>query len=262
MKVFVMTDLEGVAGVVSFASQTYAGAPDMEKAKSLLTAEVNAAVRGLLDTGADEVVVMDGHGSGGILFEEIHEQAQLLHGRPIPPTWTEEIKGYDALIFIGQHAMAGVATGNMNHTQNSRAITYLKINDRLIGETGQFALLAGSYGVPSLFLSGDEAACSEAEDLLPGIVTVSVKRGIGRNAAVSLSAPEARKRICDGVKKALRKHGQEPVKPFRLPGPYVLEKRFFSTDLVEGYLNWPGVEFVDSLTVRIASENIREILYA
>ena len=62
--IFVMTDLEGVAGVVSFASQTYSGAPNMEKAKSLLTAEVNAAVSGLIEAGADEIVVMDGHGPG------------------------------------------------------------------------------------------------------------------------------------------------------------------------------------------------------
>lgn len=262
MKVFVMTDLEGVAGVVSFASQAYSGAPGMEKAKSLLTAEVNAAVEGLLEAGVKEIVVMDGHGPGAVVFEEIHEQVQLIHGRPIPPTWRDEVEGFDAVIFVGQHAMAGVTTGNMNHTQNSRAVSYIKINGRLIGEIGQFALLAGSYDVPAVFLSGDDAACREAEDLLPGIVTVSVKRGIGRNAAVSLSALSARARIHEGVKKALEKHRNTPMTPFGIPGPYVLEKRYFSTDLVEGYLNRSGVEFVDPLTLRITGDNIREIIYA
>lgn len=44
MRIMVMTDLEGAAGVVSFARDVYAGAPRLERARMLLTAEVNAAV--------------------------------------------------------------------------------------------------------------------------------------------------------------------------------------------------------------------------
>ena len=262
MKVFVQTDIEGVAGVVSFEKQAYADAPYKDRAMSLLTAEVNAAIGGLLEAGADEIVVADFHGSGGIVFEELHEQAQLIHGRPAPVTWRDEVDGCDAMIFVGQHAMAGVATGNLNHTQSSRAITYVKINDRLVGEIGQFALFAGSYGVPVIFLSGDEAACREAEELLPGVVTAPVKRGIGRNTAITVSAPVARRRIREGTRKALETHRQNPLAPLVMPGPYVLEKRYFTTDLAQAYLDKPGVEFLDPLTVRVRAEHIRDIIYA
>lgn len=46
MRVFVMTDLEGVAGVASFDRDVSPGAPRLGRARSLLTAEVNAAVAG------------------------------------------------------------------------------------------------------------------------------------------------------------------------------------------------------------------------
>ena len=52
MKVLVHTDIEGVAGVVTFGEQTRPGGSSYERAKGLLTAELNAAVQGLLDEGA------------------------------------------------------------------------------------------------------------------------------------------------------------------------------------------------------------------
>ncbi len=50
--------------------------------------------------------------------------------------------------------MAGVSTGNLNHTMSSRSIEHYKLNGRLIGETAVFALYHGAFGRPLLFLSG------------------------------------------------------------------------------------------------------------
>ena len=47
MKVFMVTDMEGVAGVVSFPKQSFPDGKYFEQAKKLETAEVNAAVDGL-----------------------------------------------------------------------------------------------------------------------------------------------------------------------------------------------------------------------
>ena len=59
MKVILMTDIEGVAGVVSFEADSYPTGKYYEAAKRLLTAEVNAAVEGLVAAGADDVLVLD-----------------------------------------------------------------------------------------------------------------------------------------------------------------------------------------------------------
>jgi D-amino peptidase len=261
MRIFVMTDLEGAAGVVSFARDVYSGAPRLDRSRMLLTAEVNAAVAGLVEAGADEVVVMDGHGDGAVLFEELDARASLLHGRPFSPRWVNELDGCAAAIFVGQHAMAGTPDGNLNHTQDSLSTTSISLNGEVIGEIGQFALLAGLHGVPAIFLSGDEAACREFVALVPGAVTAAVKRGLGRNSAVCVSAPEARRRIREGARAALEGHRSRPIAQLTRKPPYVLERKFFATSFVEPYVGRPGVEIVDDLTVRVRGNDLGAIIY-
>jgi D-amino peptidase len=263
VKVLMGTDLEGVAGVVSFLDQTYADAPHYERAKRLLTGEVNAAVEGLVEAGVEDILVMDGHGPGGIYFEDLHPKAKLLHGRPSPPR--ERLRpifsAYDVCVMIGQHAMAGALTGNLSHTQSSRAIDHIKLNGKLIGEIAQFALYYGGLGLPLIYLSGDEDACQEAADLIPGITTTSVQKGLGRTAAISLSAAEARRRIGEEIQIAVQRHRGDPIPPLRWQGPYVLEKRFFHTDVADAAASRAGAERVDSQTVRFRSDEILEIIY-
>ncbi len=162
---------------------------------------------------------------------------------------------------IGQHAMAGTLTGNQNHTQNSRAIDYYKLNGRLIGETAQIALYFGALGLPLIFLSGDADACHEAEALVPRLVTAAVKEGVGRGAAVSLSAVAARQLIRERSALAIEQQGIDPIPPLVWPGPYTLEKRFFHTDAADAAAAQPGVERVDGQTVRLCGDDIRAIIY-
>lgn len=262
-KVFVLTDLEGVAGVTSFRDQTFPDGKYYEAAKKLLTAEVNAAIEGMLAAGVEDVLVFDAHGPGGICFEDLHPMAQLLHGRPLAP-WARlqpVVAEHDAVVIIGQHAMAGAVTGNLSHTQSSRTIDYYRLNGQAIGETAQFALFSGALGVPVIFLSGDEAACQEAEALLPGIVTATVKRGLGRESAISLSATEARKRIRERAELAVQQHRAKPLPPLCWQGPYELEIRFFTTTDADARAALPGAERVDGQTVCFRSDNVLDLVY-
>jgi len=263
MKVFIGTDLEGVAGVVSFATQSYADGKYFEQAKRLLTAEVNAAVEVLAEHDIDDILVCDGHGPGAIRFEDLHPAAKLLHGRPSASRAArdEAIKDYDVCMMIGQHAMAGIPTANLNHTQSSATIDRITLNGQSIGEIAQFALYHGAFGIPLIFLSGDEAACQEARDLVPRIATAAVKKGLGRNSAISLSAPAARQRIRNGVKEALLRHRESPIPPVVWDAPYVLEKRFFHTDSADAAAGTPGAERVDGQTVRFRADAIQAIIY-
>ncbi len=260
--VFILTDLEGVAGVVSFDDQTFPTGRYHDHAKRLLTAEVNAAIEGLLEVGIEDVLVCDGHGPGGIWFEDLHPAARLIHGRPITvPQLLATLDQYDAAVIIGQHAMAGVPTSNLSHTQDSRSIESIRLNGSPIGEIAQFSLYAGSLGVPVVFLSGERDACAEAEALIAGIVTVSVKQGLGRGAAISMSAVESRRLIKEGVRAAVRRHRESPIAPLNQSGPYVLEKRFYTPDPADRAARIPGAERVDARTVRYHGEDIRELIY-
>ena len=263
MKVFMMTDLEGVAGVVSFEDQTYADGKYYEESKRLLTGEVNAAVEGLLEAGVEEVIVRDGHGSGAINFEMLHPAAKLIHGQ----TWglTEQIQAImsscDCGIMIGQHAMAGVADGNLNHTQNSREITEYRLNGNPIGEIAQFAYEIGVLGLPMIYLSGDLAACKEAEELIPEIITTSVKEGLARNAAMCLSATAAKDKIRNGIKNAIEKHNKQNIIPLTLAGPYCMEITCTNTRSADARSIPPHCTRISDLTLKIESDNILNVLY-
>lgn len=263
MKVLMMTDLEGVAGVVTFEQDSYSDGKYYETAKRLLTAEVNAAINGLIEAGADDVMVVDGHGPGGIWFEDLHPRASLMHGRPLAlrPLRDTLYKSFDVSVIIGQHAMAGVTDGDLAHTQSSRAIDCYTLNGKPIGEIAQWALYCGALGLPVIFLSGDHAACREIEALIPGVTTAAVKQGLSRTSAITLSKEAARELIRSQARLALVKYRAAPLPPLVWDSPYVLEKRYFHTDAADAAASLPDVERVDSQTVRIRSNDILDIIY-
>jgi D-amino peptidase len=264
MRVFMMTDLEGVAGVSTFTADTYPDGRYYDDAKRLLTGEINAAIDGLLTAGATEVLVFDGHGPGAVHYQTLHDRATLLHGRPVAPraVWQPIVADFDVCIMIGQHAMAGDRFGNLNHTQSSREIASYTLNGEAIGEIAQFALWNGAFGTPLIYLSGDDAACAEASALIPRITTTSVKRGLGRNSAISVSITESHRRLRAGAEEALRRHLAEPLPPHTMPGPFVLDKRFFHTDAADLHeAAMPGLERLDSLTVRYRAERIEDVIF-
>jgi D-aminopeptidase len=53
----------------------------------------------------------------------------------------------------------------------------------------------------------------------------------------------------------------QPLAPLRWEGPFILEKRFFHTDVADRAASQPGVERVDSQTVRLRSDDILDIVY-
>ena len=264
MKILVCTDIEGVSGVVGFEDQAFADGKYYQQATKLLTAEVNAAVEGMLEAGATDILVVDGHGCGGICFEDLHPKARLLHGRPGPP-WAQMAEIFarcDVTAMIGQHAMAGADRANLNHTQSSTTIEHYKLNGRFIGEIAQWALCCGALGLPLIFLSGDRAACEEAQALVPGIMTAAVKEGLNRTCAISLAAPEARRVIRESISSAVARQTDDPIGPLVWDGPFVLEKRFVLAETAEAACSNSDWHRVDERTVQLCSENILDIIYA
>lgn len=262
-RVIVGTDMEGCAGLVSLVDNARADGRYYEQSRRVATREFNAAVQGLLDAGVEDVLMLDGHGPGAVFFEELHPAAKLLHGRPAAPRSVRDpiLREYDACVMIGQHAMAGLRTSNQNHTQNGRTIDYYKLNGQRIGEIAQFSLYNGALGLPMFFLSGEDLACKEAGALIPGVTTVSVKTGLGRNQAISVSAEEAHRRIREGIVRAVEKQRKDPVPPLAWDPPFELEKRFHFTDEADAASNQPGAERVDDQTVRFRSDDIQDIIY-
>jgi len=198
MKVHIMTDLEAVAGVVSQIDYCIPPGPNKyglsdtgkyyERARELITMEVNAAVEGLLESGATEIFVFDGHGMGSIDVSRVHRAARVLTGGGGYPMGLDA--SFDATIMIGQHAMGNTDGGHLCHS-GSFSREEWRLNGQLFGEIHLFALLAQHFDVPLVMLSGDKAGCDEVRSLIPSILTVQVIEGLKCGSTSGMTTHEA-----------------------------------------------------------------------
>jgi len=188
MRVLIMTDMEGVAGVLNAEEYLDGSGRFYGTGRALATGEVNAAVEGALAAGATDVLVVDGHGAGAIEPELLHPAARLLAGKPKPRAFGCD-PSFDAALIVGQHAMSNTDGGHLAHT-NSWSVDSWRLNDLLIGELGKEMLLFAADGVPTVLVTGDAACAAEAHALVPAVETVAVKEGVRRGSATGLSADQ------------------------------------------------------------------------
>jgi D-amino peptidase len=254
VRVHVISDIEGVAGIVKWAQAGGENSTLYHEARRLYTEEINAAVRGAKAAGAKEIVVMDCHGAGGdytfnsLLPDLLDPDCEFV----VQSEWTEYTEfleqGCDAALFVGMHAMAGTPDGVLSHTVSAQAWQALRFNGMLVGETGINAALCGQWGCPVVLVTGDRAVCREATALLgDGLTTVEVKVGLGRYSARSVTAVRARELIEDGAKRAL--NDLSAVKPYDPGRPCEIQVDFTTPDRLNEYRNRRGVEVRSPLTI-------------
>jgi D-amino peptidase len=253
VRVHVFGDMEGVAGIVKW-EQVTGGESLYEEGRKLYTQEINAAVRGAKAAGATEIVVLDCHGAGkGWTFNSlIHEELDPACEYVVQHQWTEYTEfleeGCDAALFVGMHARAGTARGVMSHTISDSDFRNLSFNGTPVGETGINAALCGNWGCPVLLVTGDDAVCGEARDLLgDGVTTVAVKRGLSAHSARMVTPSRARDMIEDGARRALS--DLSAVAPWDPGRPAEIRAEYLNTTGPDKLRFRAGVERVDDRTV-------------
>lgn len=199
MKVFISADIEGTAGIAHWdeAERTH---PDWVEFRALMTAEVVAACEGARAAGATEVVIKDAHDSGrNLIVDRLPDYARIVRGWSGHPD--AMMFGLDdsfaAAIYTGYHSKAGSEANPLAHTSNMR-ISRLLLNGEVASEFTVNTLCAAGYGVPSVFLAGDEGICAEARAMVPGLAAVETLDGKGR-ASISISPAWSRRLIREGV---------------------------------------------------------------
>lgn len=245
MKIYLVTDMEGVSGVVHPEHTGWDGRRHLE-ARGWLTEHINAAVDAAVEAGADEVLVLDGHSNGrNVVLERLHPRATLMWGRQNRRLGQMEgiDKSFDAVMMLGFHARAGSAPAVLNHTINSGVVTEVRVNGRPVGEIEINAAIAGELGVPVAMVSGEARATEEAAEFMPHIETAPVMWAVGTYAAKILSQPRAQEVIRDAVGRAMGRLGE--MKPVRFAPPIRLDVRFQDTAMAEAAAMVPGVERVD-----------------
>ena len=242
MKILIAADMEGITGVTAWA-HVMPENPEYARYRRLMTGDINAAIQGTFESGADEVVVTDGHHTGGnILIEELDPRARLNTGNVSPFSMVQGIdSSVDGVFFVGYHARAGTPDAILDHTWSSRCVTNLWLNDLLVGETGLNAAVCGHFGVPVLMVSGDQAVGTEALDLLGKIEVAVVKHATGRMSAECLPPGVSQTKICEAAARAVSRLRTGEVPPaLRLPAPVQVALEFKSTEMAEQAGILPG----------------------
>ncbi|TQJ11477.1 D-amino peptidase [Kribbella jejuensis] len=243
-------DMEGVTGVVD-AEDVQPPGRDYERARVLMTEDVNAAVRGAYAAGATDVLVNDAHGPmRNLLPDLLDPRARLIKGRPKPMGMIEGLTPeYDAALCIGYHARAGIL-GVLSHSFMGHEIEDIWLDDQLTGEIGLFHATAAAYGVPLALLTGDDTACNELKAWDPTVATVPVKFAKDRFAAELVPVAEARESIETTTTAALSRL----LTPERRSGPRTLAVRWQSASVASHLTAIPGVTRRDDRTVTVEAD--------
>lgn len=253
MRHFVITDIEGVAGIDSFRHTRTDDPEQKAPAMDQLGREVNACVEGIRSVDSEaEIDVWDGHGTGGLREDDLEGATYLGDGNPY-----FDLTGADAVYFVGQHAMAGTAFAPLRHTYSSTAVDYYKLNGTFVGEFGCRALIAGRQGVPTVLLAGDDKACHEAEVFVPEIETVATKEGRGEEAADHRDQDAAVKAVREGAARATERIDAIPPLTGIEP-PFELVVRYYDP-VAPSRTTGKNVERVDDRTIRIRGDTLEAV---
>lgn len=258
MKLFLSTDFEGTSGIVAW-EQIIEGRAEYEQGRLLLTNEVNAVIAGAQEAGAKEFVVNDAHHFMRNLHpQDLLGEATLISGRHKPFYMMEGLdSSFDGVLFVSYHGSIGAPQAIISHTYNPGAIWEARINGEIVGESGINALVAAHYGVPIIFVSGDQATAQESAWLAPEAEKIVVKESLGRFAASNLHPTVACRLLHEGASRAVR--SIQTMRPPVFPTPVSLELTFLVADMASMSLQIRHTERSGPRTITISSENLLDI---
>ena len=207
--VTILGDMEGITGISSW-DQVTAGKDEYGYGRRLYTSDISAAVRGCKAAGVGRIVAQDGHGAGGSnsfrswLVDSLEPGAEYVLGH----RWAAYVEslesGCEAVLLIGQHAMAG-AVSCLSHTISGSILNF-RLNGTPVSETVLLAGIAGHFGVPVAMISGDDVVCAHARSVLGDeLATAVVKHSTGRFSVRSLCAADGAELIEQTVADCLRR---------------------------------------------------------
>ncbi|MET7754473.1 M55 family metallopeptidase [Streptomyces sp. NPDC005389] len=258
MKILISADMEGATGV-TWPADVLPGTPQWERCRAMFTSDVNAAVLGFFDGGADEVLINEAHWSmRNLLLEELDERAEMLTGRHKSLSMVEGVQhgDVDGIAFVGYHTGAGTE-GVLAHTYLANSITGVWLNGERAGEGLLNAHVVAEYGVPVVLVTGDDLTCEDALGYAPEAPKVAVKDYVSRYAAVcrtpARTAADIRAAAKTGAALAVR---HEPVHG----GPFTVELEFDAEHLGAAATVVPGVARGAERRVAYTSETMYEAI--
>lgn len=258
MKIYLSCDIEGCAGV-AHVDECQHNHPDYEYFRKQMTREVAAACEGANAAGAAELLVRDAHGTARNIYpHELPENAKIIRGGrgDMTAMVTGVDEGFDAVVMTGFHSGVGSGGSPVSHTFN-RKTEMLTLNDLMLNEFLFDTYTSAYFGVPVAFVSGDEALCEYARNVVPAITTVVTGKGIG-SSNESIHPNLAVKRIKEGVEAALT--GDLAKCKIELPKHFCMKMRFVNHS--DAYFNsfYSNIKKLDDKTLQYETDDYMELL--
>jgi D-amino peptidase len=261
LKLFMNCDMDGSSGIFTREQAWWWENGVREEvareACELFTADINAASAAALEAGATELIVCDTHhGGGNLIKEKVLQDPRITYlfrsvgmegaQRRWMPGLNETVAG---LLLPGHHAKASTPNSFLPHAWNFEWLDFT-INGLSVGEIGIEACYAGHWDIPLIFVQGDEAACFEARQQFPGVVTAAVKRG-GPNPerCTGLEPAAAHKEIARGIAEAVEGLRAGRMRPYKPDLPMTITLKMRTMDAAAKAAQRPGVLRIDDHTV-------------
>lgn len=263
MKLYISSDMEGVAGVSSW-QQVDARTPHPEYHifKRYYTQEVAAAVRGAQRSGASDVTINDSHGPmRNFVFEELPRDARVIFGNRKPYSMVQDCdSSYTGAFFIGYHGGVGDADAVLCHTYTPSVIYEVRLNGIVCSEATLNAAVLGYYGVPLLYATGDRTTVEGIQRQMPWVQGTIVKESIGNFGANSVSPAAAQRMIEDDAAAAFAARAN--AKPFVIEPPIALDVTLAKAEQADYVELIPGFQRTGPRAVRFVDDDMLTIFKA
>jgi D-amino peptidase len=253
-KIFICADIEGISGV-SNPEQTAGTGADYGRGRKMMADDVNAAIRGAVDGGATDIVVIDSHGTGhNLLRDDLDARARLISGNAVRRYGMMEglDETFDAVLFIGLHAKAGSPVGVFAHTQNANILD-VQVNGRSVGEGGISTLYAQWFGVPVVMVTGDQIAVAQIKEVATEASSVIVKRALNGRTVELRPTGETRDEIQRTAQQAVRTGRKFEA---RRKGPFRIQIWYRDSAIPEVAEVIPGIERPTPDSVAFSAETM------
>ena len=259
MNVYIMTDMEGISGIV-MREQVSSSDPRYQEGRRMMAADINVCVKACKEAGAEKVYVRDAHGSGSnVVWLELCDEAD---GYIMGATGDERfpmLEECDAVILLGYHAMAGTAGGILEHSMNSSRVQNYWINDMPAGETAIDAGIVGDKGKPVIMVSGDDKVCAEAKALMPWVVTAEIKKGVTWKGGILLPPGKSHAIIREKTIEAIKNFAN--TKPLQYDKPIRFRCELMERFPMHSQYAKPYMKIIDGRTFEVTGETMEDALF-
>lgn len=256
MKIYISSDMEGVAGVCAWEQvDARTPHPEYEIYRRYYTQEVCRAIAGARAGGATEVLVNDSHGPmRNLLLDELPSDVRVVFGNRKPFSMVQDAdETFDGAFFIGYHGAIGDAAAVLCHTYTPSVIYEARVNGIRCSEATLNAALLGFFGVPVLLVTGDRTTVEGVQEQMPWVHGAVVKDSIGNFAASSVLPSVAQRTIAEAAERAVR--GAARAKPYVLEPPIALDVQLAKVDQADLVATIPSFERTGPRSVRFVHDS-------